>query len=548
MNRPKILIADDTQHDIDHLLRYLPPSYAPLVATSVDEARQLLEDEHVVLAILDLYLDERNDNPFGLELMRQFRHVPALLISGQDGNMIDRALNRFDQRGLRFVSKDQDLNTRDQVQTRISDALKSHYDLDIHIGFRQPGDWRGIALDIERDVSAELLDARAYELEMLVRQAFSGWDRSESPFVRATKLWVEQTIHRGDNSVVLRLSPLTEYDAPQAEVVLKITRQSQDHSKFDEFKNMLGGYGLRERRYARTRNYHAQVYSVPYFRYEQTTTYREFFAGSTAEPGSLERIAVVTRQLFGDALGHFAERPPTGRNTLPLRRYYLERINAAKRIAAIEADLTPDKAPASIVLSADGATLTIGAGSAQAVLANPAAPVLRSGDYPAAAMMADAALRHGDMHGGNVLVDPQRGSAWYIDYEHFAVNHYALADHVEMEAHILFNAIRVSRNVAFWARFTRALIAGPDLELPGDLALPEGDEPDRGEAAKALTAIRVIRAAVAHSQANNSAAGYYHALMFEALRAAGARSKEAHRRWHALVTAAQLFERVASQG
>ncbi len=546
MHRPRILIADDTQHDIDHLLRYLPPSYAPLTATSVDEARRLLESEHVVLAILDLYLDENNDNPYGLELMRQFRHVPALLISGQDGSMIDRALSRFDQRGLRFVSKDQDLNTRDQVHTRINDALSSHYDLNIAIGFRQPGDWRGIALDIERDVSAELLDARAYELEMLVRQAFSGWDKSTSPFVRATKLWVEQTIHRGDNSVVLRLSPLTEYDAPQAEVVLKITRQSADHSKFDEFKNMLGGYGLRERRYARTRNYHAQVYSVPYFRYEQTMTYREFFAGSTAEPASLDRIAGVTRQLFGDALGHFAERPPTGRNTLALRRYYLERINAAKRLAAIAADLTPDKAPASIALSEDSETLTIGAGSAKSALANPVQPMLDTGDYPAAGMLVDAALRHGDMHGGNVLVDPQRGSAWYIDYEHFAVDHYALADHVEMEAHILFNAVKITRNVIFWARLTRALISGPDLELPADLTMPEGDETDRTEAAKAVAAIRVIRSAVAHSQADHSALGYFHALAFEALRAAGARSKESHRRWHALVTAALLFERIGA--
>jgi DNA-binding response OmpR family regulator len=542
-----VLIADDYSDDIEHIINYLPGNFQARTAESVEEARALLESEHIVVAILDLYLDRNNRVPHGLQLMRDFKHVPAILMSGRDGAMIDHALSGFDQRALKFVSKDSDLNTGEQVRHVIDTLMQRHYDMNLALKFRQASDWRNIALLLSgatSGTSSTDLDARAYELEMLVRQAFHEWDRSTSDYVRATQLWIEEQIHAGDNSIVLRLSLLSKFDAPQAEVVLKITRQSEEHSKFDAFKNVLGGYGLRERRYARTCNYHAQVYSVPYYRYEQTSTYRDFFMRSGSEPDSLRRIEAITRHLFHDALGHFADRPPTGRNTLDMRDYYLKRINARKRVTAITGDLTPDKAPASIALSADSRSLMVGTGSGRITLVNPVEAVLVTGQYRSAKMMVDTALRHGDMHGSNVLIDAQRLSTWYIDYEHFGVDHYALADHVEMEAHLLFNAMRISSHLSFWAQFSRMLIASEDLEL-SDVSVPATDEArDTAEAEKALAAIKVIRSEAAHSSTGGSTTSYYHALLFEALRTAGARSKEPRRRWHALVTAALLFERI----
>ncbi len=542
--RPTVVIADDYEDDIDHILNYLPARYQALTASTAEEARALLDSHHVVLAIVDLYLDVNNRVPRGLDLLQNYRHVPFLIMSGQDGGMIDSALSHYRDRHLRIVSKDRELKDAPQIEKAIDDQLGRHYDFNLDLNFRTGGDWRAIAIDLDRD-SAELdLAARAYELEMLVRNAFCEWDRSKSDFIRATQIWVEEIIHKGDNSVVLRLAPYSQFSAPQAEVVLKITRSSEDHSKFDEYKNILGGYGLRERRYARTCNYHAQVYSVPYFRYEQTATYRDFFVQSGADDASLSRIADVTTHLFYEALGHFADRPPTGRQTRSLRDYYLARIKGQKRVAAIGQDLLPGNAPASIGFSADGSTLAVSIGARPAQLPMPVLPVLSSGQYSAAGMLMDTAVRHGDMHGSNVLVDGARRTSWYIDYEHFGVDHYCLADHVEMEAHILFSAARISRNIAFWAQLTQALIESPVLELPADIALNATDAADKAEAAKALQAIRIIRQAAQLCNTANSALPYYHALLFEALRAAGARSKEPQRRWHALVTAAQLFERI----
>jgi hypothetical protein len=545
--RPSILIADDFEDDIEHVERYLPKGYAAVRALDERQARAILDRQHIVLAIVDLYFDPKNMVPHGIRLLEDYRHVPILIMSGQDGSMIDRALNSYKDRFLRIVNKESDLKDRGGIERAIDAHMRRHYNIDLKMDFRKGGSWEAIALSLNKNHEGAFdLPARAHEIEMLVRNAFCEWDLSKSKYVRATQLWIEEQIHEGDSSVVLRLSLLSVDNAPQAEVVLKVTRRSDEHSKFGEFKNVLGGYGLRERRYARTVNYHAQVYSVPYFRYEQTSTYRDFFMRSSGDSDALARIESVTRHLFHDALGHFADRPLTERQSGKLRDYYLQRINAPKRVAAITSDLTPSKAPAAIALTDNGSHLAVGVANTKVSLRNPTKPALVSGNYAQAAMLIDRSLRHGDLHGSNVLVDAERRATWYIDYEHFAVDHYCLADHVEMEAHILFNAMRISRNFAFWAAFGEALFATGGLTGLSNISAQAEDPIDRAEAAKAFTAINQIRATAQQCNPAGGPAPYYHALMFEALRAAGARSKEDIRRWYALVTAAQLFERIES--
>ena len=56
-----------------------------------------------------------------------------------------------------------------------------------------------------------------------------------------------------------------------------------EHRMFDTVKNVVGGFGLRERRYARTCHFLGQVYAVPYFRYEETKTFAEFYPYYLAE-------------------------------------------------------------------------------------------------------------------------------------------------------------------------------------------------------------------------------------------------------------------------
>jgi CheY-like chemotaxis protein len=545
--RPSILIADDYADDIDHIERYLPKAYAPVRASDVRQARAILDKQHMVLAIIDLYFDDKNMVPHGIRLLEDYRHVPILIMSGQDGAMIDRALDGFKDRFLKVVSKDKDLKDRAAIEREIDAHMRRHYNVDIAMQFRKGGSWEGIALSLNKSHESAIdLPARAHEIEMLVRNAFCDWDQSKSKFVRASQLWIEEQIHEGDSSVVLRLSLQAADSAPQAEVVLKITRRSDEHSKFGAFKNVLGGYGLRERRYARTVNYHAQVYSVPYYRYEQTSTYRDFFMRSSGEAVSLQRIEAVTKHLFHEALGNFADRPLTERQRGTLRDYYLQRINAPKRIAAITQDLTPAKAPAAIAMTDNASHIAIGFANTKISLRNPTQPALVSGNYAQSSMLIDRSLRHGDMHGSNVLVDSERRSTWYIDYEHFAVDHYCLADHVEMEAHILYNAMRISRNFAFWAAFSDALFTPSALTGLQNLSAQAEDPTDRAEAAKAFSAINMIRLTAQHCNPAGTPLPYYHALLFEALRAAGARSKEDIRRWYALVTAAQLFERLES--
>lgn len=230
-----------------------------------------------------------------------------------------------------------------------------------------------------------------------------------------------------------------------------------------------------------------------------------------------------------------------------MRDYYLNRIAATKREEQIDRDLAPDGAPNSLHWASDGTTLAIRIGGRRVTLPNPVSAVLRTGQYKHADMSTPTALRHGDLHTANIIVDPERCVCWYIDYESFNTNHFSLVDHVELEASILFSTIdiKMDADLPFWATFFDAATPVSDLTDLVDVS-DQADSPDDArEAHKAFAAIQIIRKSAAKDGvATASVLPYYHALMFEALRTAGSKSKTQVQRWHALVCAAQLFKKL----
>jgi CheY-like chemotaxis protein len=538
-----ILVADDYADDIERVTHYLPKRYGIVTAASYEEARSILESRHVALAIVDLFLDDTNMVPYGIKLLQEFKHVPFMMMSGKDGGDTGRALQGYEEGRLRLLSKDRDLDSRAQVEREVEQYLGRNYNMDLDFEFRRNLSWHSLASQLAGR-EADGIDERALEIEMLVRRVLHNWDISQSEHIRAKKVVLEDLIHSGDNSTVIQLCLWSATSAQQAEVVLKITTKPREASKFSEFRHVLGGFGLHELSYMRSCRYDAQIYSVPYYKYAQTATYRTFYVNSTDDSGALARIREVTHHLFNEALGHLSERAPTSRGEMLLAEYYGQRFDVTKRVAAIQADLLPASLPGSARMSGDGATLSIRIGSKKADLRHPLQPVLIDRVYPGSGMRMNTALRHGDLHAGNVLVDANRHSAWFIDYDDFGTGHFSLADHVEMEASLLFSAMSMSADLPFWARFTEAIAPRADLTAIEDVSGDANSDTDRREARKAIEAIRVIRKSASRDESAESPGLYYHALMYEALRAAGARSKDNFRRWHALITAAQLLERL----
>jgi hypothetical protein len=136
-------------------------------------------------------------------------------------------------------------------------------------------------------------------------------------------------------------------------------------------------------------------------------------------------------------------------------------------------------------------------------------------------------------------------ACWYIDYESFDSEHFILVDHAEFEASVLFSLMKVSENYEFWMRFVDAITSADDLsKLDAGVVALGPDKQDRNEAAKALAAIQQIRSSAQEINGRASPRSYYHAMMYEALRVAGKSEIDLSRRWFALITAAQLFEKI----
>jgi hypothetical protein len=125
----------------------------------------------------------------------------------------------------------------------------------IDVGFAgSETSWSNIANKLEPD-PARRADAEL-ELQSLVQAATHDWDVSDSAAIRAQRLELRPLAGSGDNTVVLQMRPVSATGEAQAEVVLKISRirarteradrvDHDDHTQFNHYKNVIGGFGLR---------------------------------------------------------------------------------------------------------------------------------------------------------------------------------------------------------------------------------------------------------------------------------------------------------------
>jgi Ternary complex associated domain 9 len=551
VSKPVILVADDFEPDIERVERPLNKigGYTVIRASSFDETCACLDQNHVVAAFVDVFFDTNNDQANGLEILKRYPHVPLILMSGQDGAESDRILRKYDDARLKVVSKDKELEERDNVDQLLRSRMARYYDLVLEIAFGKGVDFIGIANHLQ--AAPEALQPRAYELEMLVRAAFHDWDRSDSPHVRAASLRLESLIHTGDNSVVVLARPMAANGDAQSDVVIKFTRNDPDsqtageHTRFDKFKNVLGGFGLRERRYVRTANYHAQVYAVPYYEYKQTQTFREFFVSAQADNAGLDAIRSLTAHIFGQSLSHLNHRSRTG-GPLDVHTYYRHKLGLDRRLTQMRNNLLQSAPPNGVQVAGDGSWLEFRLSGNMVRLPDPIHTVLEIQKYSQRHMTGERGLRHGDLHTANILVDADRLSTWYIDYADIDTEHFVLVDHIEMESSLLFSVSEFSPDLGFFASLVDA-VSQPSHLCNIDRQVPEKTSslPDQRAAKKLLAAIEVIReSANKWYVQDGSPAPYYHGLMFEALRSIGGRSRTKQQAWQAMLAAAILLSKL----
>jgi CheY-like chemotaxis protein len=549
--KPRALIADDDKNDRTMIEEILKDKFECLHAESVEEAMRCLRFDHVHFAIVDLFFAPNGEASYGLQLVKDFPHIPIVLVSGMENPRVNAALETLHGRTMRPINKnDFDIEHPETLIDGYEEQLSKIYNR-VAFTFDDESSWSSIAENFVNKLgSADWQVERdhiVYELKDLARKTFCEWDADDAPSsIRASEFRVLPIKGSGDSSAVLRVRPLCANGDEQADVILKITLTSHDeHNRYKFYRNVIGGFGLGERMYRRTCHFHGQIYVVPYFRYDDTLTFSDFFERQNGEDG-LKNISSVTRYLFDRALQNLNSYSPTQRNTLDLREYYLMRIKGERRMEAIKTDLTPQNAPGAVEMASDLSEFQIN--GFNRMLMNPAFRALREGNYRLADEKVHMTLRHGDLHAANVVVDEKRGVCWFIDYEHFDTQHFALVDHVELEASILFRSIRLDNSYDAFAHLVDAISNPDELRAFNDKAIARAtrNENDAREINKALAAIRVIRDSTAAINAGDSPLSYYHALMFEALRVAGkARGNvPKSQRWRAFIAAAILFEKI----
>jgi CheY-like chemotaxis protein len=547
--KPIILVCDDTPADCEMVQQYLPEQFAFASVSDQLSAREFLSTRHVYLALVDLFLDKNDKAPHGIAIQDDYQHVPIVLMSGQNPDRVQQALRQSKNSQHKWLSKDLDLRDRAATSEKLHDCLQQHYNLEVEFASKQNSvTWESIAARLA-GADRALREEFTLEVEHLARKAFYDWDVHKHAHVRLGRIDIVKELTSGSHSCVLLLRPYTIAGESQADVIFKISCVSahspSEHRKFDEFKNLIGGYGLRERRYARTCHLQGQVYAVPYYSFDDTKTYADFYralAGGSDDEAALE---AVTRALFNNTLRPINRRFRTSHQPArSLSEYYGTRIKLERRAQAIKCDLTADKAFSHLRVKRE--TLEVMVNGKVREFTHPAPCVLVRRAYKHVDEKVPTAIRHGDFHASNVLVDEQRKMCWFIDYERFDVDHFALVDHVEFESSVLFDLMDIGEmSAGYLVRFIES-ISQPVINQIVELAGVDALVKDKLEAGKALAAIRAIRDSAHEVNGLDAARSYYHALMYEALRVAGHRDTDARRRWHALLAAAVLLEQVES--
>ena len=151
-SKPLILVCDDTDTDRELVQRYLPNQFDFDYAEDYESTRKILSSRHVYLALVDLFLDKKDEMPLGFEIQDEFQHVPIVLMSGHNPESVERAMLQRKHSLNGLLSKDHALRDKLTLEQTLHKCLRLHYNVDLDFNFKKNSiRWESIALKLAGD-------------------------------------------------------------------------------------------------------------------------------------------------------------------------------------------------------------------------------------------------------------------------------------------------------------------------------------------------------------------------------------------------------------
>lgn len=293
MGRPRILFADNERDFLDTRAEFLEPNYEVIKAYTFPMAEQLLCDEWVHLAILDIRMVD-NDNPrdiSGLTLAKNETHrpVPKIILTNYPSYDYIRESLRPALDGLPpsvdFLAKE---DGPDALLQAVADALATHMRINqaLIFSWEDPVSAHQLVTMIEPDLASQRLLDRSSELEDLLRKLF----------YEDHQITINRLLTRGDGHVILEI---LVYDEAKSQVQYLVScgqrkRINDESNRYDRLVPKGGSQGTAIKvKAAETTHFAASAYTLIGGIPEDVMTLREYYH---RQP--FDRVAAVLDHLF----------------------------------------------------------------------------------------------------------------------------------------------------------------------------------------------------------------------------------------------------------
>lgn len=295
--RWSILLADNKADFVATRAEYLTAAgYRVVIAGSEAEARRVLTEEYVHLAILDIRLENDDDehDVSGLRLAKDpgFRRVPKIILTAfPNYQAVVDALGPV-ATGLPpavdFLAKDEG---PEEMLRRVERALKTYlgidWELQIDWGRDHPLSALHLVAQLDRGASGETLMQRADELEGLIRQVFS----------RYRQIRIRRVMWRSTGRFCLEIWPQSAENATDQRLLVCGERQ-RINTEIAHFRDLspTAVPGVRLLATRETVHYGTILYELPGADLEQVQTLKDLCQGGGPLPG--KAIEHLLRQVL----------------------------------------------------------------------------------------------------------------------------------------------------------------------------------------------------------------------------------------------------------